>query len=155
MSKEQESLDLREIRHLHQLFPQVLDPQNIVDIGVDKLEVPRMQKDIEEIPTFIPDNFTDEEIVYCEQARQPNLRAQRYAARFAAKEAVIKALGGIDKEGFNYKDITVLRNEISGQPYIFLEGKAKARAQAIGVNRVFITLTHEKDSAIAFCVVLP
>ncbi|OGH19710.1 MAG: hypothetical protein A3D74_00435 [Candidatus Levybacteria bacterium RIFCSPHIGHO2_02_FULL_37_13] len=116
--------------------------------------VPRLQKDMEEIGPFIPDNFTDEEIVYCEQARQPFLRAQRYAARFAAKEAVVKALGGIDRNGFGYKDIAVLKDEISGKPFIFLDGKAKTRAEEIGINKILISITHEKDHAVAWCIVM-
>lgn len=154
MGTEQGPSYLGQIRQLHQLFPQDFNAQNIVDIGVDECDIPRLQKDIEETGTFIPDNFTDEEIVYCEQARQPLLRAQRYAARFAAKEAVIKALGGIDRDGFSYKDITVLKGTISGKPYIYLDGKAKARAEEIGVNKILLTITHEKDRAIAWCIAM-
>lgn len=154
MGTEQDPIYLRQIRQLHQLFPQELNLQNIVDIGVDECDVPRLQKDIDEIGTFIPDNFTDEEIVYCEQAMQPLLRAQRYAARFAAKEAVIKALGGIDRDGFSYRDITVLKGTVSGKPFIFLDGKAKIRAEEIGVNKLLISITHVKDHAIAWCIAM-
>lgn len=154
MGKEQNLSYLGQISDLHQLFPQEFNPQNIVDIGVDVCDVPRLQKDIEEIGPFIPDNFTDEEIVYCEQARRPFLRAQRYAARLAAKEAVIKALGGIDRDGFSFKDITVLKGTISGRPFIFLDGKAKARAEEIGVNKILISVTHLKDHAIAWCIAI-
>ena len=134
------------------LIPKELENQNIKGIGFDICDVPRMQQDIEEYPEFMTDNFADEEIAYCEQARLPSLRTQRYAARFAAKEAVIKALGGINDEGFSFQDIVVLKGEITGKPFIFLDGPAKTRAESLGVKEVFITFAHIKDYAVAFCV---
>lgn len=152
MGREQESRSLEET--LNSLIPKELLTQNVKGIGLDICDVSRIQGDIEEAREFIIDNFTDEEIVYCEQARKPLLRAQRYAARFAAKEAVIKALGGIDRDGFSYKDINILKGEITGKPYIFLDGKAKARAESLGVKEILITFTHVKDLAVAFCAVM-
>jgi len=149
MGREQEKRPLEEALNL--LIPKELLKQNVKGIGLDMCDVMRIQKDIE-IETFIIDNFADEEIVYCEQARQPSLRAERYAARFAAKEAVIKALGGIDKEGFSFKDIIVLKGTVTGKPYVFLDGKAKARAEALGIKEIFISFAHEKDLAVAFCI---
>ncbi len=150
MEKEQDPRSLEEA--IASLIPKDLLAQDIKDIGLDVCEISRIQKDIEN-GVFCIDNFTDEEIVYCEQARPPLLRAQRYAARFAAKEAVIKALGGIDREGFSYKDISVLKGEVTGKPYIFLDGKARSRAESLGVKEILITFAHVKDLAVAvaFC----
>lgn len=150
MEREQKLRSLEET--LNSLIPKELSIQNIKGIGLDICDVNRIQKDIE-IGAFIVDNFSDEEIVYCEQAAQPSLRAQRYAARFAAKEAVIKALGGIDREGFSFQDITILKGTVTGKPYIFLDGKAKSRADALGVKDIFISFAHVKDLAVAFCAV--
>lgn len=124
--------------------------EGIVGIGVDRCSVPRLQKDIEEIAIFIISCFADPEIVYCEQADSSLLRAQRYAARFAAKEAVTKALG-IDGRAVDFRDISVLK-ESSGRPYIFLDGRVKDIAGRLGVTRFFLSISHEKDAAVAFCI---
>lgn len=124
--------------------------RDIVGIGLDRCEVPRIRRNIEEIDTFIIRYFSDPEIVYCEQADSPLLKAQRYAARLAAKEAVTKALG-IDGRAVDFRDIIVLK-ERSGKPFIFLDGRVKDIADRLGVTRVFLSIAHEKDAAVAFCV---
>lgn len=126
---------------------------NGVGNGIDRCSVPKMQRKIEDTSVLIVRTFTDEEIVYCEQADSPQLRAERYAGRFAAKEAVIKALGGISKRGFSYQDIHIIRGE-SGKPYVFLEGRAKTRANALGVRRFNLSITHDEDAAEAWCLAL-
>jgi len=120
-------------------------------VGVDICDVSRIKSDIENLDTFVIDNFTDPEIVYCEQANNPQVRAQRYAARFAAKEAIIKALGGID-EAPDFREIYILKGR-SGRPFVHLEGRAKQQADAIGVSRIHLSLAHLKDLAIAYCAV--
>lgn len=127
-----------------------MSAEQTIGIGIDVCNVSRIQQDIEELDTFVIDTFTDPEIVYCEQAINSFVRAQRYAARFAAKEAVIKALGGIE-EGVNFQDIYILKGDRSGQPFIHLEGMVQARAEELGVTRFFISIAHEKDIAIAEC----
>jgi holo-[acyl-carrier protein] synthase len=90
--------------------------------------------------------FTPEEIAYCDGKARP---AESYAGRFAAREAVIKALGGY--RGKRWQDISVTRHP-SGAPIIAMSGNAKRRADALGITRVLITFTHEKTSAVAFAV---
>ncbi len=90
--------------------------------------------------------FTTEEIAYCESKARP---AESYAGRFAAREAVIKALGGY--RGKRWQDIAVTRSP-SGAPAIRLEGNAKRRADVLGIADVLITFTHERTHAVAFAL---
>lgn len=124
-----------------------MQAEHTIGIGVDTCKVRKIKRDVEKEGTFVVENFTDPEIVYCEQARHPLLRAQRYAARFAAKEAVTKALG-INGRTVDFQDISVLKKE-TGQPYIYLDGEVKVYAERIGVTRVLISLAHEDNMATA------
>ena len=118
----------------------------IVGLGVDICEIVRMERALERHPTMRERVFTPEERAYCDAKARP---AESYAGRFAAREAVIKALGGY--RGKRWQDISVAR-EPSGAPAIRLEGNAKVRADVLGVSRVMVTFTHERTSAVAFAV---
>ena len=118
----------------------------ILGLGVDLCEIARMERAISRHPTFRDRVFTPEEIAYCESKARP---AESYAGRFAAREATIKALGGY--RGRRWQDISVMRHP-SGAPAIRLDGNAKRRADALGVDEILITFTHEKTNAIAFAV---
>jgi holo-[acyl-carrier protein] synthase len=118
----------------------------ILGLGVDLCEIARMERALERHPTMRERVFTPEEIAYCDSKARP---AESYAGRFAAREAVIKALGGY--RGKRWQDISVTRAP-SGAPAIRLDGNAKARADALGISKVLITFTHEKTNAVAFAV---
>lgn len=118
----------------------------ILGLGVDICEIARMERALERHGTMRERVFTPEERAYCESKARP---AESYAGRFAAREAVIKALGGY--RGKRWHDISVARSP-SGAPSIRLEGNAKLRADALGISSVLITFTHEKTSAVAFAV---
>lgn len=118
----------------------------IVGLGVDICEIARMERALLRHPTMRGRVFTAEEIAYCDGKARP---AESYAGRFAAREAVIKALGGY--RGKRWQDISVTRHP-SGAPVIMLAAGAKARADALGVSRVLITFSHERASAVAFAV---
>jgi len=118
----------------------------ILGLGVDLCEIARMERAIGRHPTLRERVFTPEEIAYCDSKARP---AESYAGRFAAREAVIKALGGY--RGKRWQDISVTRAP-SGAPAIRLDGNAKTRADALGVSKVLITFTHEKTNAVAFAV---
>ncbi len=118
----------------------------IVGLGVDISEIARVERALERHPTMRERVFTPEERAYCDSKARP---AESYAGRFAAREAVIKALGGY--RGRRWQDIHV-RRAPSGAPEIVLEGNAKRRADALGVERVLITFTHERANAVAFAV---
>jgi holo-[acyl-carrier protein] synthase len=118
----------------------------ILGLGVDVCEIARMEHALERHPTMRERVFTPEEVAYCESKARP---AESYAGRFAAREAVIKALGGY--RGKRWQDISVTRAP-SGAPSIRLDGSAKRRADRLGIDRVLITVTHEKTNAVAFAI---
>jgi holo-[acyl-carrier protein] synthase len=121
----------------------------IVGIGVDEVDVERMARSLARTPTLAARLFTDGERAYAAAAR-PATASQRYAARFAAKEAVLKALGaGLGACGFH--DIEVVRAE-SGAPSVALHRAAVGLAAAAGVERWHLSLTHTDTVATAFVV---
>ncbi|TMK34601.1 MAG: holo-ACP synthase [Actinobacteria bacterium] len=105
-----------------------------------------MERALTRHPTMRARVFTPEETAYCDAKARP---AESYAGRFAAREAVIKALGGY--RGRRWQDISVTRQP-SGAPAALLTGNAKRRADALEVSRVLITFTHERASAVAFAM---
>jgi holo-[acyl-carrier protein] synthase len=115
----------------------------IVGLGVDICEIARMELALTRHPTMRARVFTPEETAYADAKARP---AESYAGRFAAREAVIKALGGY--RGRRWQDISITRRS-SGAPTVLLAGNAKRRADALGVTRVLITFTHERASAVA------
>ncbi len=118
----------------------------ILGLGVDICDIARMERALERHPTMRQRVFTPEEIAYCDGKARP---AESYAGRFAAREAVIKAMGGYRGKGWH--DISVTRAP-SGAPSIRLEGNAKQRADRLGIDRILVTFTHERTSAVAFAV---
>ena len=113
--------------------------------GVDIIEISRVGRVLAGYGSrFLRRIYTAGEIDYC-RGRPPNL-----AARFAAKEATMKALGtGV--RGVGWKDIEVIRHE-SGAPAIRLHGRAKTRAQRLGVQEISLSMSHSRDYAVAFVV---
>jgi holo-[acyl-carrier protein] synthase len=118
----------------------------ILGLGVDLCEIARMERALARHPTMRDRVFTPTEIAYCDGKARP---AESYAGRFAAREAVIKALGGY--RGKRWQDISVTRAP-TGAPAISLSGNAKLRADALGITRVLVTFTHERTNAVAFAV---
>ena len=118
----------------------------IVGVGVDIVEISRIEKALgRQGQRFRARLFTENEIAYCESHRMP---AQFYAARFAAKEAALKALGTGWSQGIQWVDIEVTRMT-SGQPQLIFHGKALERATQMGVVRSWISLSHCDQHAIA------
>jgi len=114
--------------------------------GIDIIEIGRVGRVLERYgQRFLDRVYTPEEIAYC-RGRAPNL-----AARFAAKEATMKALGtGV--RGVSWKDIEVVRHE-SGAPAIKLHGRAKRRAQRLGLQEIALSLSHSREYAVASVVI--
>ena len=121
----------------------------VVGVGVDAIEIRRVRDALTRTPTLLPRLFTERERASC-VTRCGDLRYGGLAARFAAKEAVAKALGtGI--AGFGFRDIEVLVNEV-GTPLVQLHGGALAVASAAGVATVHVSLSHSADVAVANAV---
>lgn len=120
-------------------------PGVVVGVGVDLCGVDRMAEALARTPGFAARVFTEAERAYCDRRRRNP--AERYAARFAAKEAVLKAMGlGIGACGM--RDIEVVRAS-SGAPSVALHGRAVALAAERGITGWHLTLSHTDTVAIA------
>ena len=118
----------------------------IVGTGIDIAEVPRIAASIQRFGgRFLRRVFTAGEIRYCESKAN---RAERFAARFAAKEAAMKALGTGWNCGVRWRDMEVGR-EPGGRPTILFHGKAAEFAAKLGASRVALSLSHTAEQAIA------
>ena len=121
----------------------------IVGTGVDIAEVPRIAAAIERFgDRFIQRIYTDDEIRYCESKAN---KAERYAARFAAKEAAMKAIGTGLRGGITWHDVEVTR-EPSGRPTLTFHGVAAEVAARLGMKRAHLSLSHTVDHAIAHVI---
>ncbi|HEV2522747.1 MAG TPA: holo-ACP synthase [Candidatus Acidoferrales bacterium] len=118
----------------------------IVGLGVDITEVTRIEAVIARRGRpFLERLFTPSEIKYCEKHRHS---AERFAGRFAAKEAAMKALGTGWARGVRWLDIEVVR-EPSGKPTLKLTGETRAIADRLGVKNIAVTITHDGNTALA------
>ena len=113
----------------------------LAGIGVDMLEIARMQHALDERPYFIRRLFTEDERMYCEHTARP---AEHYAGRFAAREAVLKALGLGFGNGVGIGDVSVVRDD-SGRPRVLLAGRAAEVAREQGVREVALSISHTHD----------
>jgi|SRR5580704_6595229 holo-[acyl-carrier protein] synthase len=118
----------------------------IVGTGIDIAEVPRIGQSIQRFgDRFLRRVFTESEIHYCESKAN---RVERFAARFAAKEAAMKALGTGWNRGVRWRDVEVCRQP-GGRPTIAFHGKAAEFAARLGAVRVAVSLSHSAEQAIA------
>ncbi|HJS98596.1 MAG TPA: holo-[acyl-carrier-protein] synthase [Terriglobales bacterium] len=118
----------------------------IVGTGIDVVEVPRVAAAIERFgQRFLERIYTKGEIRYCEAKAN---RVERYAARFAAKEAAMKALGTGWNRGVRWRDIEV-RRQPGGRPTLAFSGKAAEFAAGLGTKNTALSLTHTASEAIA------
>ncbi|MFZ0801627.1 MAG: holo-[acyl-carrier-protein] synthase [Terriglobales bacterium] len=118
----------------------------IVGTGIDIAEVPRIAASIARFgDRFLRRIFTEGEIRYCDAKAN---RVERYAARFAAKEAAMKAIGTGWNHGVTWRDVEVSRMP-GGRPTIAFHGKAAEFAAKLGAKHVALSLTHTAEHAIA------
>lgn len=119
----------------------------IVGIGCDIIEIERIARAIKS-ESFILRVFTAEETAYCQRRGQQ--AAASFAARFAAKEAVLKALGTGLREG-SLQEIAV-DNDGLGKPLVQLSGHFAMLAKQLGVKNIQISLSHSRDFAVAYVI---
>ena len=114
-------------------------------VGVDLIEIQRIARALERHPGFRERCFTEAERAYCDTKPNP---PQHYAARFAGKEAVGKALGSGVR--FTWREI-----EITGRPKpgVTLSGSTKAWAERVGAGRIDLSMTHSRELAQAVCLI--
>ena len=120
----------------------------ITGVGVDIVEIRRISEAVKRNTRFLEKVFTDVELKYLKERK---LRAEYIAGRFAAKEAVAKALGtGV--RGFGLKDIEIDRTEM-GKPIVMLKGMAKSIAEQQGDYKIHLSISHGEDNAVAYVVI--
>ena len=118
----------------------------IVGLGLDIAEIDRIEAAITRHGAPILERlYTPAEVAYCESHRN---KFERYAGRFAAKEAAMKALGTGWRRGVRWRDIEVIR-ERSGKPSLALNGAAKRIAEGLGAKNISLTITHSGNLALA------
>jgi holo-[acyl-carrier protein] synthase len=117
-----------------------------VAVGVDLIEIERIRRALERYPSFRERCFTEEERRYCDSRPNP---AQHYAARFAGKEAVGKALGFGVAQAFAWREV-----EIAGRPKpdVRLLGRVAEWAERASAGRLDLSMTHSRELAAAVCV---
>jgi len=114
-------------------------------VGVDIIEIERIQQTLARFgPRFLGRVYTKLEVAFCRG------RVSELAARFAAKEAVMKALG-TGARGVAWREIEVLPNH-RGKPMVYLHGRANERAERIGLAEIDISMSHSREYAVAFVV---
>ena len=121
----------------------------IVGVGVDIIEIDRIARAIERRrEKFVSKIYTDAEIAYCDRH---HAAAARYAGRFAAKEAAMKALGVGWGAGAGWRELEVT-NDDRGKPLLHLKGSAARTAEGLGVTRMHVSLSHSRGAACAVVV---
>ena len=119
----------------------------IIGIGCDIIEIKRVEKAVQS-EAFKKRVFTEAEIAYCESRGKQQFAS--FGARFAAKEALLKALG-TGLRGGALTELEVLNDEL-GCPHLTLTGYHQELAASKGVQKIHVTLSHSKDSAMAYVV---
>lgn len=120
----------------------------ILGLGIDLVETGRLAEALDRTQGFEARVFTEGESADCAGRGD---RVQALAARFAAKEACLKALGTGWAQGLGFRQVEVVREE-SGSPRLKLHGAAAARAESLGVTRIHVSLSHQPGTAAAVVV---
>jgi holo-[acyl-carrier protein] synthase len=121
----------------------------IVGVGIDIIEVDRVAAKVNKGNAFKEKIFSPEEIIFCESKAEP---AQNYAARFASKEAFLKATGKGLLLGFELRDIEVVQDEL-GKPSLVLHGKYKDLAKKNNWNKIHLSISHIQSAATAVVII--
>jgi holo-[acyl-carrier protein] synthase len=124
---------------------------NIFGIGTDITECLRIAQMIERHgELFITRVYTPREIEYCQSRKQAT---QHFAGRWAAKEAVLKAVGTGWRRGISWRDVEI-QNQPTGRPVVALYGGLRDLAEDLGINEVLISISHCRSHATAYAIAL-
>lgn len=118
----------------------------IVSIGIDIVEVYRIGETIQRTPRFVERVYTPRERAYCEAKGAAS--AQSFAARFAAKEAFLKALKTGWRGKITWHDMEIL-NDAQGVPSLTIYGEARALLEKMGADKIHLSISHTTDHAVA------
>ena len=122
---------------------------DVIGIGTDITECLRIARMVERHgDLFINRVYTPDEIRYCRNRKQTT---EHFTGRWAAKEAVLKALGTGWRRGISWRDVEIL-NEPGGKPIVNVHGGAKAVVEQLGITRLLITISHCRTHATAFAI---
>lgn len=114
------------------------------------MEIDRIRRILARTPRFALRVFTEGEAAYCTERADP---AIHFAARFAAKEAAVKALGMGFSEGIGFKDVEVVRDS-KGRPSLLLHGRAAEKAAQMGVIDMPLSMSHTENDAVACAIAI-
>ncbi len=120
----------------------------IFGIGIDIIEVARIKAAIEKNRKFVEKIFSPDELKFSERGV---FRYEELAGRFAAKEAVLKAIKVGWRKGISFRNVIIL-NEKSGAPYVVLSGRAKEIAEDLNIAKIFLSISHTKELAIGMAI---
>jgi holo-[acyl-carrier protein] synthase len=120
----------------------------LIGVGIDAVELDRFRAALARTPALVDRLFSDAERAYAVARRDPT---ERFAVRFAAKEAVAKALG-VSIFAFDYHDVEVVRLDRLSAPQLRISGRAEMLALARGVRRWHVSLTHTERTATAIVI---
>ncbi|MBI3464094.1 MAG: holo-ACP synthase [Planctomycetes bacterium] len=124
---------------------------NVLGIGTDIVECLRIAQMIERhAELFINRVYTSHEIDYCQSRKQAT---QHFAGRWAAKEAVLKALGTGWRRGISWRDIEI-RNDAGGKPIVAIHGGAKEAMERLGASEILISISHCRSHATAYALAI-
>jgi holo-[acyl-carrier protein] synthase len=122
----------------------------ILGIGCDLVDVARIERQLTHDGThFAGDLFTASEIAYCQSKAHP---AAHFAARFAVKESVVKALSDCGLSGLFWREIEVI-NRSNGKPEVVLHGRLRAAAEEMHIRAIFVSLSHTRTAAMASVII--
>jgi holo-[acyl-carrier protein] synthase len=128
-----------------------MSDMNIIGIGTDITECLRIAQMIERHgELFITRVYTPEEIQYCQSRKQAT---QHFAGRWAAKEAVLKAVGTGWRRGISWRDVEI-RNLLGGKPVVSLHGGVRDVAEELGIGPILISISHCRSHATAYALAL-
>lgn len=122
----------------------------IIGIGIDLVKIDRIDKAVRNHTGFLDKVFTDLERAYCTRQKFP---AQHFAARFAAKEAVLKAIGTGWSAGVKWTDMEVLHGE-GGGPIVNVSGRVKDLMDLRGVKQILVSYSHDEGYAVAQAILV-
>ncbi|MGI8469543.1 MAG: holo-ACP synthase [Pyrinomonadaceae bacterium] len=121
----------------------------ILSVGTDIIEVYRIRETLERTPRFIERVFTPKERAYCEAKGAASF--QSYAARFAAKEAFLKALRTGWRGKITWHDIEIFNDEF-GAPFLEIKGAAREILESFGANKIHLSMSHTTEHATAIVI---
>lgn len=119
-------------------------------LGVDIVEIERMETILARTPSFASRVFSAEERAYCEAHHRP---AVHFATHFAAKEAVLKALGTGFSSGIGFTDVEVVHDD-NGKPLAVLHGRAQEIADSLGIIEIPLSLSRTRNTAVANAIAI-